>query len=272
MRKLLLSALAVLITSPAAAEVWQSREGECGEWRVRWDVDQTQEGVWNGTVQYTHVGGPCAARTGNGGTAEIEAVIAGDSFFAARQAGNLVCTYYGRIRGDRVRGFELCEGASSRLAFALRFPPGENRETRERYQGRDQDEFLDDPRTHDRWQPPPDFGGDVPGRRPRLAQRQGPENRVPNSPRDETFDASGGPYIFDFRTPGSGRDTIINFQAHDPSPDHDIIDLTGRGFNFRHLAISPSSAGGTVIGIPGGDAIILLNVNTSEIGPGDFRF
>jgi hypothetical protein len=56
-----------------------------------------------------------------------------------------------------VRGFELCEGSPLRLTFALRFPLGDNLEMRQRYQGSEQDEFLDDPRTHDRNPLPPEF-------------------------------------------------------------------------------------------------------------------
>jgi hypothetical protein len=39
----------------------------------------------------------------------------------------------------------------------LRFPPGGSREARESYQGRPEDEFLDDPQTHIPNRPPPGF-------------------------------------------------------------------------------------------------------------------
>lgn len=94
-----------------------------------------------------NVGGPCSPGTGQRGQSDVEAVIAGERFFAARQWRGGTCAYYGHITGDRVQGVEFCPGAEG-LTFALRFPPGADREARERYRGRDQDDFLDDPRTY----------------------------------------------------------------------------------------------------------------------------
>ena len=92
----------------------------------------------------------------------MQAVIAGESLFASRRAANgSVCSYYGRIREDRARGFELCEGLPSRLIFALRFPPGGDRDAlqrrelpQEQHRG---DEWLDNPQTHDPNQASPGF-------------------------------------------------------------------------------------------------------------------
>jgi hypothetical protein len=160
MRGLLLIVALAASTSSAVAEVWRGREGECGDWRSRWDVRQDQDGVWAGTIDHVHVGGPCGAGTDQTMRTEVQAVIAGESFFAARRAEDrTVCSYHGRIKEDRVRGFALCEGSAERLIFALRFPPGGDRDARLRHEGRQdqQDEFLDDPQTYNRRQPPTGF-------------------------------------------------------------------------------------------------------------------
>jgi hypothetical protein len=157
--RLAVAALAILLALPAvAAEIWQVREGECGDWRSRWDVEQDNDGVWKGMIDHIHVGGPCTPPTGARIRTRVQAIIAGENFFATRQdERGGVCSYYGRLRGDRVRGVGLCEGIPQRLVFALRFPPGETLEDRQRFRGRDRDEFLDDPRTYERGRPPPGF-------------------------------------------------------------------------------------------------------------------
>ena len=157
MRTILCGLFFGLGLSAASAEVWQTREGVCGEWRSRWDVEQQQNGVWKGTINYVQVGAPCSQRTNQRTSSDVEAVIVGESFFAVHRnhQDGRVCSYYGRVDQDLAKGFELCEGTSVRLSFALRFPPGENRDVRERYQGREQDEWLDDPQTLDRDQAQP---------------------------------------------------------------------------------------------------------------------
>ena len=92
----------------------------------------------------------------------VHATIVGETLFATRQAGATICSYYGRIREDRARGVELCEGTPTRLTFALRFPPGSGPEARQRHEQRsverqDDAEWQDDPQTHDRDRSPPDF-------------------------------------------------------------------------------------------------------------------
>lgn len=161
MRTALCALILLLSSSIADAEVWEGREGECREWRSRWFVDQQQDGVWHGNIDHVLLGGPCYQQTGQRSRSVVQATIMGDSFFAARRQDNgTVCSYYGQIQGDRVRGFELCEGNPNRLLFALRFPPGDTRDARERYQGRETDEWLDDPRTLERGRPPQGFSPD----------------------------------------------------------------------------------------------------------------
>ena len=150
-------------TSTASAEVWFTREGTCGEWRSRWNVEQDQSGLWVGSMDHMHVGGPCVQGTGQRYSSKVQAVIVGESFFALRHTGGN-CLYHGQIQGDRVRGIELCEGVATRVNFAGRFPPGERGEARQRYEQRpverEDDDWLDNPQTHDRDRSP-GFGREV---------------------------------------------------------------------------------------------------------------
>lgn len=133
----------------AQPEVWQLREGQCGEWRSRLTVEQEQSGLWVGSADHVQIGGPCAPATGETRRDEIKATIAGDTLLAVRNAREGLCTYYGRIMDDRVQGVELCEGTPNRMAFALhlRSPTGQ-RSMRDN-DPRQRDDFLDDPRTLD---------------------------------------------------------------------------------------------------------------------------
>lgn len=156
MRSLAVGLLAFVSLSPASAEVWQSREGTCGEWRGRWNVEQQPDGVWTGYIDFVQVGGPCAEETGHRARSEVRAVIVGDSFFGSRRIGTEVCSYYGRLREDRARGATFCE-RNPHVVFALRFPPGPDRQARPGTPDPQDDEWLDDPQTLDRRRPPPGF-------------------------------------------------------------------------------------------------------------------
>lgn len=124
MRLVLLAALCAL-ASPAMAETWITREGECGEWQARWDVIQETNGVWVGQAEYLHVGGPCAEPTGEIRGSDVRAVIAGSNLFAVRgRPGGGVCTYVMQIGANRGRGFSLCEG-QRRSGVAMRFRAGD---------------------------------------------------------------------------------------------------------------------------------------------------
>lgn len=158
-----LACLALLAgTSAVFAEVWLVRDGQCGDWRSRWNVEQEQSGVWVGVIDLYHVGGPCIQGTGQTVRIPVKAVIAGESFFASRRTEKgVLCNYYGRLQEDRVRGVALCDGEPHRWIFALRFPPGGGHEARYRHEqrslDREDDDWLDDPRTLDRNRPPPGF-------------------------------------------------------------------------------------------------------------------
>src|SRR5215207_1858066 len=121
MRFVLIAFALVAGTSAASAEVWLMREGLCGEYRSRWNVEQDQSGVWVGSADHVQVGGPCAQRTGANNRSRVRAVIVGQEFFAVLQSEPTtgaavhtgpICSYYGPIREDRVRGVEVCEGAA----------------------------------------------------------------------------------------------------------------------------------------------------------------
>ncbi len=130
MRVALLASLMFAIASPAAAEVWLVREGECGEWQSRWEVQQEQSGVWVGRIDHLQVGGPCMRATGETLRSEVRATIAGDNLFAVRMTGDLTCTHVARIREARGRGFVLCENDERRF-FGIRFRASPQRPLRE---------------------------------------------------------------------------------------------------------------------------------------------
>jgi len=116
--------------SPALAEVWIVREGECGEWRSRWNVEQDQGGLWSGTIDYVHVGGPCVAPTGQAHQAEVRAAIAGDHLFALRSTEDgRICSYVAQVgQSNRGRGVVFCEANETRGRFAIRFRAPQDRQ------------------------------------------------------------------------------------------------------------------------------------------------
>jgi hypothetical protein len=118
-------ALAFMAASPAYAEIWTSREGYCGEWQARWDMQQDQSGVWIGSIEHFHVGGPCQRPTGRILRSEARAVIAGENIFALRLTGRVLCNYTVRlVRENRARGVQVCEGEQRHgLVMRFRSPP-----------------------------------------------------------------------------------------------------------------------------------------------------
>jgi len=158
-----LSLLTLSAATPAFADHWLSREGNCGEWRGVWRLERDQDGVYHGRIDYEHIGGPGTQGTGQRIVSEVRAVIAGRDFFASRPG---TCLYHGRVDEDKVRGRGLCAGNFAET-FALRFlrdeGPREGRPsfgdivsgviggiTEEQRRERLRDEFLDDPRSHRR--------------------------------------------------------------------------------------------------------------------------
>lgn len=133
MRIALIVASLLCIASAAEAETWFVREGVCGEWQSRWDVQQEQNGIWSGTIDHFQIGGPCTRATGQTFRSEVRAVIAGDNLFAFRSTGDKVCSYVAQMRGEnRARGIGLCEGNQARVGFVIRFrAPRDERPMRE---------------------------------------------------------------------------------------------------------------------------------------------
>jgi hypothetical protein len=86
MRFVLVALALVAGTSAASAEVWRMRYGECGEWRGRWRVGEERSGVWDGIIEFEHVGGPCERGNGNRSVSRARAIVAGDAFFATRRS------------------------------------------------------------------------------------------------------------------------------------------------------------------------------------------
>ncbi|VIO73939.1 beta strand repeat-containing protein [Bradyrhizobium ivorense] len=89
---------------------------------------------------------------------------------------------------------------------------------------------------------------------------------------DDTFTGAGGIDTYNYRTAGNGFDTINDFNADNANAiERDFIDLTGRGLNFGALALN-SVTGGVVVGISGGDAVLLKGVLIGQLDAGDFLF
>jgi hypothetical protein len=157
MRSVLLALALAAGTSSASAEVWRMRYGDCGEWRGRWRVEEERSGVWDGIIDFEHVGGPCVQGTGSRSVSRVRAVLAGDAFFATRRGEHgAICNAYGQINGNRVWGFELCEGRPTRDVFALRFPPAADKNL-QGPEAAQPDEYLEDPRTYRRDRAPGGF-------------------------------------------------------------------------------------------------------------------
>ena len=123
MRTFLFSAALTLCASHASAETWVVREGSCANWQSRWEIEQEQTGVWVGTIDHLHIGGPCAQSRGEVMSSDVRAVIAGDNLFALRtREDGKVCSYVARMVGEnRGRGIVLCEGDRERTGFVIRF-------------------------------------------------------------------------------------------------------------------------------------------------------
>ncbi len=152
MRVVLSGLLLLLGSSTASAEIWVTREGRCGEWRARWDVQQQSDGVWIGRINARQVGGRCVERTDRQVEFDVRAVLQGDSLFAFRrdQRGEF-CSYYAQVRERPIRGLQLCEGRNEPSIFVLRFPQGRPDQPEE-------DDWVEDQQNFDRRQAPPPFG------------------------------------------------------------------------------------------------------------------
>ncbi len=108
--------------SPTSAATWISQEGDCYQVQGFWAVEQEPSGVWAGDVDYRHIGGDCAAPTGQTQAFEARAAIVGEDFFAILR-GSQTCSLHGRVRGENVRGFGFCLDSKTTAPFVLRLSP-----------------------------------------------------------------------------------------------------------------------------------------------------
>ena len=134
MRLALLLAAFTGMASAASAETWNVREGECGEWQSRWNVQQERSSVWVGTIDHYQIGGPCERPSGGTLRSDVRAVIAGDNLIAFRTSeGAGACSYIAKMEGEnRARGIGICEGVPRRFGFVIRFrAPQDQRPIRE---------------------------------------------------------------------------------------------------------------------------------------------
>jgi hypothetical protein len=106
---------------PAAADEWNSRHGTCYDWDARWMVREASPNLWVGDIEFHHVGGNCMPGNGTVTWNEARAAVVGTDFFGRRVSGGVTCYLHGTVRGDEVRGFEMCSGAPQPAPFALRF-------------------------------------------------------------------------------------------------------------------------------------------------------
>ncbi|QOZ26713.1 calcium-binding protein [Bradyrhizobium sp. CCBAU 51753] len=91
-------------------------------------------------------------------------------------------------------------------------------------------------------------------------------NTFTGGPGDDIFYAGvGGNDIFNYRTPGNGFDDLKELKFGD------IIDLSGRGLAYKDLAVTETFYG-TVVGIPGGDAILMDGILKGQVSESWFRF
>ncbi|VIO75411.1 Poly(beta-D-mannuronate) C5 epimerase 2 [Bradyrhizobium ivorense] len=89
---------------------------------------------------------------------------------------------------------------------------------------------------------------------------------------NDTFTGAGGNDIYNYRAAGNGFDTINDFNPDNAdATEHDVIDLTGRGLNFGALTFT-SVNGDVMVGIPGGDTVLLKGVQVGQLDSGDFLF
>ncbi len=122
MRLTLFTLVLLVGSSAASAEVWRIREGTCGDWRTRWNLEQERDGLWVGQAEHVHVGGPCAPERGHTDQSEIRATIAGEDLFATRRMSNggyaVTTVGFGRTASEAMCSARATRpGTCSRYAF-----------------------------------------------------------------------------------------------------------------------------------------------------------
>jgi hypothetical protein len=119
MRAVLFALCSLIGIGSASAETWMSRTGLCFEWEGRWSINQDPSGLWSGDIEFIHVGARCANPTHQVVTYPVRAVIVADEFFGIRGA----CHMNGRVRGNIIRGLEVCAGSADQYPIVIYLTP-----------------------------------------------------------------------------------------------------------------------------------------------------
>ena len=119
MRAVLFALCSLLGIGSASAETWMSATGLCFEWEGRWSVSQDASGLWVGDIEFIHIGGRCANPTHQTATYPVRAVIVAEEFFGVRGS----CHMNGRVRGNTIRGLEVCAGSADQYPIVIYLTP-----------------------------------------------------------------------------------------------------------------------------------------------------
>jgi hypothetical protein len=119
MRAVLIIVMSILGIGSASAETWMSRTGLCFEWEGRWEVNRDPNGMWVGDIEFIQIGGRCVNPTHQVVNYSVKAVIVGEEFFGVRGS----CHMNGRLRGDTIRGVEVCAGSADQFPIVIHLTP-----------------------------------------------------------------------------------------------------------------------------------------------------
>jgi hypothetical protein len=109
------------LSSAAAAETWNIKEGLCGDWVGEWNINQNQSTVWLGTINLRQQGSSCESGTGEFVAGNVRVTIVGAQF-TAQQSGmsnGYNCAYTGLVRGNQIVGTYVCPLTNSRFNFSI---------------------------------------------------------------------------------------------------------------------------------------------------------
>jgi hypothetical protein len=119
MRAVLIVLMSMFGVCSASADTWTSRTGLCFEWEGRWEVSREPSGIWAGEIEFIQIGGRCVNPTHQVVTYPVRAVIVADEFFGIRG----ICHMNGRLRGNTIRGVEVCAGSAEQFPIVIHLTP-----------------------------------------------------------------------------------------------------------------------------------------------------